>query len=74
MARFGSARVRGPGIPEAFEAIPMRGSRVEPRLAVLRPLSARGRKHALDAEQRRERVSSLRMALPARAPDRSIGP
>jgi H+/Cl- antiporter ClcA len=40
IARFGSERIRGHGIPEAIEAILMRGSRVEPRLAVLKPLSA----------------------------------
>ncbi len=40
MARFGSERIRGHGIPEALEAILIRGSRVEPRLAVLKPLSA----------------------------------
>jgi H+/Cl- antiporter ClcA len=40
MARFGSERIRGHGIPEAIEAILMRGSRVEPKLAVLKPVSA----------------------------------
>jgi len=40
LARYGSERIRGHGIPEALEAILMRGSRVEPRLAVLKPLSA----------------------------------
>ena len=40
IARFGSERIRGHGIPEAIEAILMRGSRVEPRLALLKPLSA----------------------------------
>jgi H+/Cl- antiporter ClcA len=40
MARFGSEKIRGHGIPEAIEAILMRGSRVEPKLAVLKPLSA----------------------------------
>jgi H+/Cl- antiporter ClcA len=40
MARFGSERIRGHGIPEAIEAILMNGSRVEPRLALLKPLSA----------------------------------
>lgn len=40
MARYGSERIRGHGIPEALEAILIRGSRVEPRLAVLKPLSA----------------------------------
>ncbi len=40
MARFGSEKIRGHGIPEALESILMRGSRVEARLAVLKPLSA----------------------------------
>jgi H+/Cl- antiporter ClcA len=40
LARYGSDRIRGHGIPEALESILIRGSRVEPRLAVLKPLSA----------------------------------
>src|SRR5690348_2630108 len=32
MARFGSERIRGHGIPEALEAILIGGSRVEPRV------------------------------------------
>jgi chloride channel protein, CIC family len=40
MARFGSERIRGHGIPEAIEAILINGSRVEPRLALLKPLSS----------------------------------
>lgn len=40
MARHGSERIRGHGIPEAIEAILMNGSRVSPRLAVLKPVSA----------------------------------
>src|SRR5262245_36194614 len=40
MARYGSERIRGHGIPEAIEAILIGGSRVEPRLALLKPLSA----------------------------------
>jgi CIC family chloride channel protein len=40
MARYGSERIRGHGIPEAIESILLRGSRVEPRLAVLKPLSS----------------------------------
>ncbi|HTE53243.1 MAG TPA: chloride channel protein [Kofleriaceae bacterium] len=40
MARYGSERIRGHGIPEALESILLRGSRVEPRLAILKPLSA----------------------------------
>ncbi len=40
MARYGSERIRGHGIPEAIEAILLRGSRVEPRVAILKPLSS----------------------------------
>jgi H+/Cl- antiporter ClcA len=40
MARYGSERIRGHGIPEAIEAILINGSRVEPRVAVLKPISA----------------------------------
>src|SRR5438477_1643413 len=40
MARYGSERIRGHGIPEAIEAILMNGSRVEPKLAILKPLSS----------------------------------
>ena len=40
MARYGSDRIRGHGIPEALEAILTNGSRVSPKVAVLKPLSA----------------------------------
>jgi len=40
MARYGSERIRGHGIPEAIEAILMKGSRVQPRVAILKPLSS----------------------------------
>ncbi len=40
MARFGSERIRGHGIPEAIEAILMGGSRVEPKVALLKPISS----------------------------------
>ncbi|MGE0027201.1 MAG: chloride channel protein [Thermoleophilia bacterium] len=40
MARFGSEGIRGHGIPEAMENILVRGSRVSPRLAVLKPVSS----------------------------------
>ena len=40
MARFGSEKIRGHGMPEAIEAILTRGSRVDPRVAVLKPISA----------------------------------
>src|SRR5437868_5602405 len=40
MARYGSERIRGHGIPEAIEAILLKGAKVEPRVAVLKPISA----------------------------------
>jgi chloride channel protein, CIC family len=40
MARYGSERIRGHGIPEAIEAILISGSRIEPRVAILKPLSS----------------------------------
>lgn len=40
MARYGSERIRGHGIPEAIEAILINGSRVQPRVALLKPLSS----------------------------------
>lgn len=40
MARYGSERIRGHGIPEALESILIHGSRVAPRLAILKPLSS----------------------------------
>jgi H+/Cl- antiporter ClcA len=40
IARYGSEKIRGHGIPEAIEAILIRGSRVQPRLAILKPLSS----------------------------------
>jgi H+/Cl- antiporter ClcA len=40
MARFGSDRIRGHGIPEAMEAILIGRSRMEPKVAVLKPLSS----------------------------------
>jgi CIC family chloride channel protein len=40
MARYGSDRIRGHGIPEALESILLNGSKVQPRLAILKPLSS----------------------------------
>ena len=40
MARFGTEKIRGHGIPEALEAILTGGSRMEPRVALLKPLSS----------------------------------
>lgn len=40
MARFGSEQIRGHGIPEAMENILINGSQVQPRLAILKPISS----------------------------------
>jgi H+/Cl- antiporter ClcA len=40
MARFGSEKIRGHGMPEAIEAILTGGSRVSPKVTVLKPISA----------------------------------
>jgi chloride channel protein, CIC family len=40
MARFGSEKIRGHGIPEAIEAILIGRSRIQPKVAVLKPLSS----------------------------------
>jgi len=40
MARYGSERIRGHGIPEALEAILIGRSRMDPKVAVLKPLSS----------------------------------
>jgi CIC family chloride channel protein len=40
MARYGSEKIRGHGIPEALEAILIGRSRVEPKVAVLKPVSS----------------------------------
>jgi H+/Cl- antiporter ClcA/predicted transcriptional regulator len=40
MARFGSEKIRGHGIPEAMEAILIGRSRMEAKVAVLKPLSS----------------------------------
>ena len=40
MARFGSEKIRGHGMPEAIESILTGGSQVQPRVAVLKPVSA----------------------------------
>ena len=38
--RYGSDRIRGHGIPEAIEAILLKGSRVEPKVALLKPMAS----------------------------------
>jgi len=40
MARFGSDKIRGHGIPEAIEAILLGRSRMSPKVALLKPLSS----------------------------------
>lgn len=40
MARFGSEKIRGHGIPEAIEAILFNKSRISPKVAVLKPISS----------------------------------
>jgi CIC family chloride channel protein len=40
MARFGSEKIRGHGIPEAIEAILIGQSKVAPKVAILKPLSS----------------------------------
>ncbi|MGZ5933865.1 MAG: chloride channel protein [Rhizomicrobium sp.] len=40
IARFGSEKIRGHGIPEAIEAILIGQSRIEPKVAILKPLSS----------------------------------
>jgi len=40
MARFGSEKIRGHGIPEAIEAILIGSSRMSPKIAILKPLSS----------------------------------
>jgi chloride channel protein, CIC family len=39
MAKYGSERIRGHGIPEALEAILINKSRIEPKVTVLKPIS-----------------------------------
>jgi len=40
MAKYGSAKIKGHGIPEAMEAVLVSRSRIEPRVAILKPISA----------------------------------
>ena len=40
MARFGLEKIRGHGIPEALEAILIGGSRIQSRVAILKPVSS----------------------------------
>ncbi|MHB2023621.1 MAG: chloride channel protein [Mycobacteriales bacterium] len=40
MARFGSEKIRGHGMPEAIESILTGGSRIAPRVAILKPIAS----------------------------------
>src|SRR3954465_1969885 len=40
MARYGSEKIRGHGIPEAIEAILLGGSLIQPKVAILKPISS----------------------------------
>ena len=40
MARYGSERIRGHGIPEAIEAILLKGGQIQPRVSILKPVSS----------------------------------
>src|SRR3989441_4973094 len=40
MAKYGTAKIKGHGIPEAMEAVLINRSRIEPRVAILKPISA----------------------------------
>lgn len=40
MARYGSEKIRGHGIPEALEAILLGGSVIQPKVALLKPISS----------------------------------
>ena len=40
MAKYGSEKIKGHGIPEAMEAVLTSGSRIEAKVAILKPISA----------------------------------
>src|SRR6266436_5779193 len=40
MAKYGSSKIKGHGIPEAMEAVLTNRSRIEPKVATLKPISA----------------------------------
>jgi chloride channel protein, CIC family len=40
MAKYGSSKIKGHGIPEAMEAVLVNRSRIQPRVALLKPISA----------------------------------
>src|SRR5215469_4411071 len=40
MAKYGTSKIKGHGIPEAMEAVLINRSRIEPKVALLKPISA----------------------------------
>ena len=40
MAKYGTSKIKGHGIPEAMEAVLLNRSRIAPRVAILKPISA----------------------------------
>jgi len=40
MAKYGTDKIKGHGIPEAMEAVLINSSRIQPRVAILKPISA----------------------------------
>jgi CIC family chloride channel protein len=40
MAKYGTEKIKGHGIPEAMEAVLVNRSRIQPRVAILKPISA----------------------------------
>jgi len=40
LAKYGSSKIKGHGIPEAMEAVLVNCSRIQPRVAILKPISA----------------------------------
>src|SRR5256712_8133718 len=40
MAKYGSPKIKAHGIPEAMKAVLINRSRIEPRVAILKPISA----------------------------------
>jgi H+/Cl- antiporter ClcA/CBS domain-containing protein len=39
IARYGSDRIRGHGMPEAIEAVLMRGARISPKITIIKPVA-----------------------------------
>ena len=57
MARYGSEKIRGHGIPEALEAILLGGSLVEPKVALLKQSPRRFPSAPADLSERKDRSS-----------------